>query len=139
MLRFCKNCGLLVPHDAQTCPQCGMSVPAAAQPAQSHAPAPLYDTAPDTADEPPVQALSQSATAVALIVFAIPVVGLVVALVWALGGTQNTARKRLARAQLIRTAVVAVAFVLFLLTAALVFSAVLQAGASYYYSNPYFW
>ena len=30
MLRFCKNCGLLVPHDARSCPQCGAPVPPAA-------------------------------------------------------------------------------------------------------------
>ena len=49
MLRFCKNCGLLLPHDADHCPQCGTPAPAAVraaapQPGQA---APLYE-----ADEP---------------------------------------------------------------------------------------
>ena len=47
--------------------------------------------------------------------------------------------ERLARAYLIRTAVVAVAFAVFLLVGALVLGAVLHAGLTYYYANPYFW
>lgn len=136
MLRFCKNCGLLVPHDAHTCPQCGAPVPphaASAAPAAAPGPAePLYGT---DADEPAVQAMSQSATAVTMILFAIPLVGLVLALVWSFGGTHDEARKRLARAYLIRTLVVLAAAALFVLVAALVFSAVLhsQLAYSYYY------
>ena len=83
--------------------------------------------------------MSQSATAAALILFAIPLVGLVLSVVWSFGGTRNPARRRLARAYLIRTAVVAVAFAVFLLVGALVLSAVLHAGLTYYYANSYFW
>ena len=105
MLRFCKNCGLLVPHDARSCPQCGAPVPPAACTAPQQGPVqPLYDT-PDRDEDAAV----------------------------------NPARQRLARAYLIRTAVVAVAFAVFLLVGALVLSAVLHAGLTYYYANPYFW
>lgn len=139
MLRFCKNCGLLVPHDARSCPQCGAPVPPAASTAPQQGPAqPLYDT-PDRDEDAAVTAMSQSATAAALILFAIPLVGLVLSVVWSFGGTRNPARRRLARAYLIRTAVVAVAFAVFLLVGALVLSAVLHAGLTYYYANPYFW
>ena len=132
MLRFCKNCGLLVPHDARSCPQCGAPVPPAACTAPQQCPAqPLYDT-PDRDEDAAVTAMSQSATAAALI-------GLVLSLVWSFGGTRNPARRRLARAYLIRTAVVAVAFAVFLLVGALVLGAVLHAGLTYYYANPYFW
>ena len=139
MLRLCNNCGLLVPHDACNCPQCGAPVPPAActAPQQSQA-QPLYGT-PDRDEDAAVTAMSQSATAAALILFAIPLVGLVLSLVWSFGGTRNPARQRLARAYLIRTAVVAVAFAAFLLVGALVLGAVVHAGLAYYYANPYFW
>lgn len=139
MLRFCKNCGLLVPHDARSCPQCGAPVHPAACTATQQSPAqPLYDT-PDREEDAAVTAMNQSATAASLILFAIPLVGLVLSLVWSFGGTRNPARQRLARAYLIRTAVVAVAFAVFLLVGALVLGAVLHAGLTYYYANPYFW
>ena len=84
MLRFCKNCGLLVPHDARNCPQCGAPVPPAACTAPKQCPAqPLYDT-PDRDEDAAVTAMSQSATAAALILFAIPLVGLVLSLVLSL-------------------------------------------------------
>lgn len=130
MLRFCKNCGLLLPHDADRCPQCGAPAPAPALP-QGPA-APRYD-APDCPREDAVPAMSQTATTVAMLLFAIPVVGLVLALVWSFGGTQDPARKRLARAQLIRTLVVAAVVALFVLVAALVFSAVVRSQMAYYY------
>ena len=138
MLRFCKNCGLLVPHDARSCPQCGAPAPHPVQACTPQPAAPRYD-APDEDDEPSVEALSQSETTVTMILFAIPVVGFILALVWSFGGTRNPARRRLARAYLIRTAVVAVAFAVFLLVGALVLGAVLHAGLTYYYANPYFW
>ena len=133
MLRFCKNCGLLVPHDAHTCPQCGAPVPPHAAPAAPQGgTAPLYGT-PDREDEPAIEAMSQTATTITMILFAIPIVGLVLSLVWSLGGTHDPARKRLARAYLIRTLVVAAAAVLFVLVAALVFSAVLHSRLAYSY------
>ena len=135
MLRFCKNCGLLVPHDARSCPQCGAPVPPAACTAPQQGPVqPLYDT-PDRDEDAAVTAMSQSATAAALILFAIPLVGLILALVWSFGGTDNPARKRLARSYLIRTLVVIAVVALFVLVVSLVFSAVLhsQLAYSYYY------
>ena len=122
MLRYCKNCGLLLPHDADRCPQCGAPAPLAVRPAA----------------EPMPEAMSQGATTGTMILFAIPVVGFILALVWSFGGTHNEARKRLARAQVVRTLVVAAAAALLVLVAALVFSAVVHSQLAYYYATPYY-
>ena len=132
MLRYCKNCGLLLPHDACACPQCGLAAPRPAEPARPAADAPRYD---DGKREPVVPALSQADTTIAMVLFAIPLVGFVLAMVWSFAGGQNPARQRLARGYLIRTLAVAVCVAVFVLVAALVFSAVLhsQLAYSYYY------
>ena len=57
--------------------------------------------------------------------------GFILALVWSFGGTHNEARKRLARAQVVRTLVVAAAAALLVLVAALVFSAVVHSQLAY--------
>ena len=63
MLRYCKNCGLLLPHDADRCPQCGAPAPLAVRPAAQPGPsAPLYGTPDDREAEPTAEAMSQSAT-----------------------------------------------------------------------------
>lgn len=130
MLRFCKNCGLLLPHDADHCPQCGTPAPQIAPVAPQPGPnAPLYG---EEDDEPTVSAMSQGATIGTLLLLTIPVVGFVLAAVWSLGGTHDEARKRLARAYLVRILVVAAAVALFVVVAALVFSAVLHSQLAYY-------
>ena len=136
MLRYCKNCGLLLPHDANSCPQCGAPAPHPVQACTPQPAAPRYD-APDEDDEPSVKALSQSETTVTMILFAIPVVGFILALVWSFGGTHDTARKRLARSYVIRTLVVVAALALFVLAATLVFTAVLHSQLAYSYH--YYW
>ena len=136
MLRYCKNCGLLLPHDANSCPQCGAPAPHPVQACTPQPAAPRYD-APDEDDEPSVEALSQSETTVTMILFAIPVVGFIVALVWSFGGTHDAARKRLARSYVIRTLVVVAALALFVLMATLVFTAVLHSQLAYSYH--YYW
>ena len=117
MLRYCKNCGLLLPHDADRCPQCG-------------APAPLYEQDPE---EDRIDAMSQGATTAAMLLFAIPIAGFVLAVVWSFGGTQDPARRRLARAYLIRALVVAGLVILFVAVAAMVFTAALHSQLAYYY------
>ena len=108
MAHFCKNCGLLTaPHD-ERCPKCG---------------APL----------PHIDAMSQGATTAAMLLFAIPIAGFVLAVVWSFGGTQDPARRRLARAYLIRALVVAGLVILFVAVAAMVFTAVLHSQLAYYY------
>lgn len=144
MIRFCKNCGLLVPLNDQYCPQCGAAAPKPVphfedelQPKRSrdeNAGSVLYECdQPD--EEETVAAMDQSDTTVAMLLFAIPIVGLVLALVWSFGGTSNAARKRLARAYVIRTLVVALLVIVFIAVVALVFSMALhnQLAYSYYY------
>ena len=139
MLRYCKNCGLLLPHDADRCPQCGAPAPLAVRPAAQPGPAaPLYGTPDDREAEPMAEAMSQGATTGTMILFAIPVVGFILALVWSFGGTHSEARKRLARAQVVRTRVVAAAAALLVLVAALVFGAVGHSQLAYYYATPYY-
>ena len=92
----------------------------------------------DREAEPMAEAMSQGATTGTMILFAIPVVGFILALVWSFGGTHNEARKRLARAQVVRTLVVAAAAALLVLVAALVFSAVVHSQLAYYYTTPYY-
>ena len=79
--------------------------------------------------------MSQADTTITMLLFAIPLVGLILALVWSFGGTDNPARKRLARSYLIRTLVVITVVALFVLVVSLVFGAVLhsQLAYSYYY------
>ena len=55
------------------------------------------------------------------------------AVVWSFGGTQDPARRRLARAYLIRALVVAGLVILFVAVAAMVFTAALHSQLAYYY------
>ena len=80
MLRYCKNCGLLLPHDADRCPQCGAPAPLAVRPAAQPGPAaPLYGAPDDREAEPMAEAMSQGATTGTMILFAIPVVAFIMA------------------------------------------------------------
>ncbi len=58
---------------------------------------PLYQ---QDLEEDRVDAMSQSATTAAMLLFAIPIAGFMLAVVWSFGGTQDPARRRLARAYL---------------------------------------
>ena len=58
---------------------------------------------------------------------------IILALVWSFGGTQDPARRRLARAYLIRALVVAGLVILFVAVAAMVFTAALHSQLAYYY------
>ena len=73
-----------------------------------------------------------------MLLFAIPIAGFVLAVVWSFGGTQDPARRRLARAYLIRALVVAGLVILFVAVAAMVFTAALHSQLAYYYATPYY-
>lgn len=74
---------------------------------------------------------------VTLLILAIPLVGLIMGFIWAFGGGTEEARRRLARAYLLRTAVfVAVLLVLALLLTLL---AALFYQLAYGYYNPYYY
>lgn len=116
-MRYCKNCGLLAPFDADRCPQCGTPLPPEPQAAPAPRTEARYTEEVHTRPEEPVPALSEWATLGTLLLFAIPVVGFILSLVWSFGFGTKPARKRLAQAWLIRTLIVAVVALLCLVLA----------------------
>lgn len=115
MAHFCKNCGLLTAPYDERCPKCGAPLPhipmgEALLESMRQSPEgtvetgePLYE---QDLEEERIDAMSQGATTAAMLLFAIPIAGFVLAVVWSFGGTQDPARRRLARAYLIRALVV---------------------------------
>lgn len=141
-MRYCKNCGLLLPFDAAQCPECGAPVPPPAQPAAAPD-GPRYEAAP-AAPAKPSRAeeafcpLSLPATIGYLLLFAIPVVGFILTLVWSLGGTRRPALRQLAQAYLGRTLILSVLISALLVLAALGLAGALQTAVFYSYSQPYY-
>lgn len=76
-MRYCKNCGLLAPFDADRCPQCGTPLPPEPQAAPAPRTEARYTEEIHTQPEEPVPALSEWATLGTLLLFAIPVVGFI--------------------------------------------------------------
>lgn len=107
-MEFCENCGLLLPDGATGCPKCG--APHTPHPAPQ---APCYENAapphPYYQPEQPQQApgLTTGGYLLTLLVFLIPLVGLIMMVVWSFT-CENPARKSLARAYLIRTLILSV-------------------------------
>ncbi len=133
MLIFCKECGLLLPAGKTVCPRCGAPASLPSAPSATPARPPLYETA-APGPKPPVSGprydsprpekgpMGLSGYFGSLILFAIPVVGLIFMLIWSISERVRPERHRLAQAYLIRTVI----FSALLLVAALVFSAVMS-------------
>ena len=106
-MQFCSNCGLLLAPDQGFCPRCGAPAPVAppqpprpnlpAQPGPAASRAPQY-TGPQTAA--PNNTLSVGGYLLCLVLFNIPVIGFIIALVFACASA-NRARKNLAMAILL--------------------------------------
>lgn len=128
---FCKNCGRMALPGEHCCPKCG--VPHAEPPRTESAPAgpaaPQYHQA--TEETPDVPALGFGSTLGTLVVFAIPLVGFIMMLVWSFSDTPDSARQRLARAYLVRTLIVAAIVALLFLLGALGVATVFRHA--YYY------
>ena len=106
---FCSNCGLLLSAGAARCPRCGAPAPA---PVPNEAPQPRYEGA----APPPADSLSTGGYFLYLCLFGIPVVGFIIALVFAFKRRGNRARRRLARAAVLYTLlVVGVLLVLYII------------------------
>ena len=92
---FCSNCGLLLSAGAGHCPRCGA-------PAPNDAPQPRYEGA----VPPSPDSLSTGGYFLYLCLFGIPVIGFIIALVFAFKRRGNRARRRLARAAVLYTLLV---------------------------------
>lgn len=123
---FCKNCGRLARPGEPCCPKCSM--PHAEPPHEAAPAAPQYHPAEDPHDVP---AMGYSSTLGTLIIFAIPLVGFIMMLVWSFSDAPDNARKRLARAYLTRTLIVAAVIAALLLLGAVGLAAVTHS--MYYY------
>ena len=135
-MRFCKNCGRFAADPAQThCLKCGEPLPPqpVSQPEKkADAAGPLYHR------QTPEAGMTTVEYFFTLLVFSIPLVGLILQLVWSFSGTEDPARRNLSRAYLLRKLIGAV-----LLTAAAAFLAVvvwsvLSSGAITA-PTPYYW
>lgn len=115
---FCKNCGRMAHPGEPCCPKCGAAH--AEPPYTANAPAgpaaPQYQPA---KVDPEIPALSFGSTLGTLIIFAIPLVGFIMMLVWSFADAPDSARQRLARAYLVRTLIVAAIIALLFLLGAL--------------------
>lgn len=132
-MRYCPNCGISLPQHASHCPNCGAPIgrsavhSSAADTPQQDAllsvsqnrkeTAPprktLYKAAPDVC---PDGGLSTSQYFWSLVLFAIPVIGWVFLFYWAFGRNIPAARKRLAKAYLLRGCVLLLSVTLLLAT-----------------------
>jgi hypothetical protein len=131
MATICTSCGAAVPDGVKFCTACGAAAPAA-QPAPQ--PAPAYQPAPVPAPATPPAPQSDTAPAKGsiyapigawgyigyFILFAIPVLGLVLAIAWS-RGKGNVNRRDLARAMLVFQLLAVIALV-----AGLVFGVAMQ-------------
>ena len=138
-MRFCKNCGRFAADPAQThCLKCGEPLPPLPpQPVsrpeeKADAVRPLYHR------QTPEAGMTTVEYFFTLLVFSIPLVGLILQLVWSFSGTEDPARRNLSRAYLLRKLIGAV-----LLTAAAAFLtvvvwSVLSSGAITA-PTPYYW
>lgn len=110
---FCSNCGLLLPAGTERCPRCGAPAPA---PVPDAAPQPRYEGAvPSSPDS-----LSTGGYFLYLCLFGIPVIGFIIALVFAFRRRGNRARRRLARAAVLYILLVVGALLVLYIIAALV-------------------
>lgn len=78
---YCGKCGKEIPSSASICPQCGAGVPRQKNAAES-------------------EAVSMGNWFVTLLLVSIPLIGLIMLLVWAFGGS-NPSKKNWARATLL--------------------------------------
>ena len=135
-MRFCKNCGRFAAEPTQThCQKCGAPLPPepAPQPVeQTESARPLYHR------QTPEAGMTTVEYFFTLLVFSIPLVGLVLQLIWSFSGTEDPARRNLSRAYLMSKLIGAV-----LLTAVAAFLAVMVwsvlSSGVVTAPTPYYW
>ncbi|MGN0975287.1 MAG: zinc-ribbon domain-containing protein [Gemmiger sp.] len=157
-MEFCIYCGAMLPDGAARCPACGRE-PAAAMPPSGVPQTPQSDGSPDVPAgdsaptvirpegsaplpptngtprySPPPQELSTGGYLGSLLLFMIPVVGLILMLVWSFSANVKPERKKLARAYLIRTAIVAAAGLVLVLILSVLLSTLLVYSPVLFYN-----
>ena len=97
----CPQCGVLLEKGVSVCPECGAQIPAQAgeNPYRPAYASPLYDAPPPRNSR--FSPLSTGAFLLNMLVMSIPLIGLIVAIVWACGGCKKRNRRNQARAWLI--------------------------------------
>ncbi len=114
-----QNCGRLAHPGEDRCPKCGAAhIQPAPRSSSPHRLPPRSITRLRDAPEQDVLALALQ-HAGTLVIFAIPLVGFIMMLVWSFSGGPDSACKRLARAYLVRTLIITVIFALLFLIGAL--------------------
>ncbi len=114
---YCSHCGNPLPEGATTCPRCGAPVTDANQDSgyNNTAAQPHYQGA----TQPDADTLSTGGYLLYLCLFSIPLVGFILALIFAFLYDGNQARKRLARAMLLYLLILAVlVLIIFFITRA---------------------
>ncbi len=125
MAKFCRNCGKEIPPGIAFCTECGTKVPeeikpeptpaAEPSPAPTAVPSPAPKPAPaaapaQTADEIPpkgskYEPISTGGYVGILLLMCLPVIGLILAIIWACGGCTKINKRNLSRAYLIFMAI----------------------------------
>lgn len=141
---YCEKCGTQLPDGTKFCGSCGAKTEAV----QEQPAAPSY--APPAAPQPPRQEyytppqyvqqnsgsepLSVGQYILMFIVFAIPLVNIIMMFVWGFGSEPNLNRKNFARATLILAAVGIVLWIIFAVALGGIFSALINSfdSGSYY-------
>lgn len=90
---YCKRCGQVIPDSAAVCPSCGSTVSGGAPGGES--------------------AVSIGDWLLTLFLVGIPIVGFILLLVWAFGGSTNSSKQNWARAALIWAVIAIVLAVVF--------------------------
>lgn len=113
MSLLCGSCGAELPEGRITCPRCG----APATEAQFHAPRRYASPPPPQSDDSLYISHENAPLSVwgflwSDILFRLPIVGVIVQIVWAFGGTHNRNRRHYAIARLIWTIIGTIVFIL---------------------------
>lgn len=125
---FCENCGKPTYPLDTVCSNCGTPIKQTARPVAT--PAPTYAR---TVDEEPAQGspyavLSSWSFVGTLLLMAIPLVGFILAIVWAASSTGNLNRRNLARANLLILGIVLALYIVVII-------AVVAIGGSAFFLN----
>lgn len=128
-LKTCPRCGKELPADAQFCGECGFRFSAEGQGMPFTVPAQPMMTA-DTAP------LKTTDYLILFLISAIPLVGLILHLVWALSSTENINRRNFCRAYLIYAAIGVIGTILFAILYGIIFAAAFESiGSSNVFSD----